>query len=457
LFISLFNFCFQAIPFQRDFQVLVGVEGRTSKIEVVNWNKECSIIYHNNKMSTEEYSKLTIELTKQLSKKEKKDQGIFITPRVIINKLLESVKKHKSDFKRVLEPSCGTGEIIQYINDRWSGIEIDGVEFNTKIYERVHKQPHKPGNAVSYKHGDFMKFTTKRPYDLVVGNPPYVVVQKEAVPSQYEDYIVGRPNLFGLFILHSISMLKSGGILAFIIPKSFLNAAYYSKIRDYMKSVGEILDIVDFEKDNKFIDTQQSTFGIIWRKRGTILQNPPECRFSLKLGEHFMFTEDATALKELFVGSTTLSRLGLSVKTGTVVWNERKPLLTDDKTKTVLIYNSNLTEDNKIVLKDFKNDEKKQYIQMDGQTVPTMVVNRGNGNAAYRLQYALVDGNKPYLIENHLNMIVSNRHTALELSALYRKIEASFRDPRTKQFVEAFLGNNGLSKTELETIFPIYM
>ena len=44
-----------------------------------------------------------------------------------------------------------------------------------------------------------------------------------------------------------------------------------------------------------------------------------------------------------------------------------------------------------------------------------------------------------------------------ELVNLFNKIIQSFENPKTQQFIELFLGNNGLSKTELETIFPIYL
>ena len=47
-----------------------------------------------------------------------------------------------------------------------------------------------------------------------------------------------------------------------------------------------------------------------------------------------------------------------------------------------------------------------------------------------------------------------NRESLLEL---YEKIINIFKNPKTKKFIEMFLGNNGLSKTELETIFPIYL
>jgi hypothetical protein len=121
-----------------------------------------------------------------------------------------------------------------------------------------------------------------------------------------------------------------------------------------------------------------------------------------------------------------------------------------------LIYNSNISKDNKLVVKEFKNDDKKQYINTDGRIDPVLVVNRGNGNSAYKLNYALIETG-PFLIENHLNEIYSPvKMEKKKLMEIYHKIMNSFKHPKTKNFIELFLGNNGLSKTELETIFPIY-
>jgi hypothetical protein len=44
-----------------------------------------------------------------------------------------------------------------------------------------------------------------------------------------------------------------------------------------------------------------------------------------------------------------------------------------------------------------------------------------------------------------------------DLLELYNKIITSFKNPKTQEFIQLFLGNNGLSKTELESVFPIYL
>jgi hypothetical protein len=60
------------------------------------------------------------------------------------------------------------------------------------------------------------------------------------------------------------------------------------------------------------------------------------------------------------------------------------------------------------------------------------------------------------LIENHLNVIYSDKIKGKKLDKILNLILKSFKDKRTQKFIDMFLGNNGLSKTELETIFPIY-
>jgi len=405
-----------------------------------------------------EFSKLTIEITSQLSKSIKKEQGIFITPKTIITKLYDKVKQATADtiIKDVLEPSCGTCEIVKYLDSQLTGATIDAIEQNETIFGRISKEITCTNNALTIIKQDFTTYTTNKQYDLIMGNPPFFVIPKESIPENYEEYMIGRPNIFGLFIVHSMSMLKENGILAFIVPKSFLNSSYYSKIRNYMKSTGKIVNIIDFEKDGGFIDTHQSTFGFIFQKLGRV-DVIDECPFSIKFGENFMFSDDANSLRTMLDGSTTLSKLGLSVKTGNVVWNQRKPLLTSTATSTLLLYNSNITNENTIKILDFANDEKKQYINMDGVNDIVIVVNRGNGNSAYKLNYALVDGSFKYLAENHLNVIYSDRLIGNERKKMFDQIITSFKNPKTEQFTRTFLGNNGLSKTELETVFPIYL
>jgi adenine-specific DNA-methyltransferase len=405
-----------------------------------------------------QHSELTIKVTKGLTKDEKKNFGIFITPKIIFKKLIDSIIDYTNniglDIKRILEPSCGTCEIVNHCDSIFHNVEIIGIEYNKKIYDAIKSLEFK--NNVELIEANFMTYTTDVNFDLITGNPPYFVCKKTDIPKCYHDFCSGRPNIFGIFIIHSLSMLNKGGILAFIIPKSFLNSLYYAPIRNFIKKTCKIINIIDFENDNEFIDTDQSTFGLIIQKLIEPTNQEQECEFSVKLNGNFIFTTSAIILKELFEGSTTLEKMGLKVRTGNVVWNENKEKLTDNSEDTILIYNTNISKDNVLEVKKFKNGEKGQYIKRDGRIDPTLVVNRGNGNSAYKLNYAIITTG-PYLIENHLNEIYSpKKMEKKQLLDIYDRVINSFKNPKTQKFIDQFLGNNGLSKTELETIFPIY-
>jgi len=417
--------------------------------------------------STQQFNNSSILLTKQLSKDVKKSQGIYFTPRSISHQLVTKAVSHLQDTTNIsiLEPSCGSCEIIGAIDSldfSSESVSITGIELNADVYKEI--------TALTFKHptelinADFLSIDIEndKKYDAILGNPPYFVCKKEMVPTKYREYIVGRPNMFGIFILHSLAKLKIGGILAFVIPKSFLNSMYYSKIRNYIKQTCCILAIDDYKTNNDFLDTKQATFGLIIQKfkSETSISDTSisECIYSLSLNGNFIFTPNAEYLKTFFVNSTTIQQLGLAVKTGPIVWNENKDKLTNDDTQTILLYNTNVTNDNKIKLTTFKNGEKTQYIHADGTTEPVIVVNRGNGNASYKFKYALVDRLMPFVVENHLNIIYSPKPMEKsKLINIYKQVIHGFENPKTEKFIEMFFGNNGLSKTELETIVPIYL
>lgn len=414
-----------------------------------------------------QYSNITMEINTLISKEDKKKQGIFITPQNIISSLLDEINTYIVEqniiINDILEPSCGTCEIVSMANSRFNNVTIDAVELNKVIFNKIQDINFKKVNStntINLSNQDFIKYGNLKKYDLIIANPPYVVCKKEDVPKNYKNLCIGRPNLFCIFIIHSLFLLKENGVSAFIIPKSFLNCHYYSLVRNYIKSSCIIVKIINF--DNDFIDTDQQTIGIILHKK----QIETPCNYSITLNDNYIFTTNKCKLDELFQGSTTLEQLGLSVKTGSIVWNENKDILTSDTSKTLLIYNSNITKNNSFNAVDFKKEkkgvavkqEKFQFIDCAGSNEPVICVNRGNGNSAYKLNYALINTKMPFLCENHLNVIYSKEiKDKTNLLQLYDNVIKSFKNPKTLIFINLFCGNNALSKTELHTIFPIYI
>lgn len=391
-----------------------------------------------------EYSENTLDIISKISKIIKKNEGIFITPLSIIKKLIEYIPK--TTINNILEPSFGTCEFIKYIDNYYQNVNIVGVELNKLLFEN--SKTIKFNNNVDLSNENFLTYNKKSNFDLIIGNPPFVVCKRDDIPQQYQNLIYGRPNLFCLFIIHSLELLNDNGILAFVIPKSFLNSFYYDNIRKLLIKTGNILNIVEFNKS--FVDTDQETFGLIFQKTKNLTLN-----FIYNINGCSFFSPN-NKLSELFNNSTTLKNLGLNVKTGNLVWNQHKKELTYDNTKTLLIYNSNIVK-KKLCVKQFTNKDKQQYINIEGYNDIVIVANRGNGNSKYKLNFCIIDIKEKYLVENHLNVIYNNKISKEELMDKFNIIVKSFNNPKTKEFIDIFLGNNGLSKTELENIFPIYL
>jgi adenine-specific DNA-methyltransferase len=406
-------------------------------------------------MGDSNFSDLSKLITKSLTKDEKKKDGIFFTPKSIRNKFIDKIKTLLDANKSydIVEPSCGSCEFIDDILD--SGIMINkvvGVEKNKKIYKYLEER-YERKDEIELRNEDFLEYKDKG--DLFVGNPPYFVITKKNVPKIYEKYFEGRPNIFTLFMIHSLHLLNDKGLICYVIPTSFLNSKYYNLTREYIYNNFIIRDIIIFD-ENDFIDTEQTTLGIIIQKDDTITNKKVINDMYVKMFSNniiFFDIEIKKKIDNILQNSTTLKQLGATVKTGTIVWNEWKEQLVDDNKKKILVYNSNIVN-NKFELKEFKNDEKKQYINTNEyQEGPIIVVNRGNGNAKYNFTYCYLDKkikNNYYLVENHLNMIIGKED-------ILKKAMKSFEDKRTKEFLKLFCGNNGLSKTEIETILPIYI
>jgi adenine-specific DNA-methyltransferase len=298
-------------------------------------------------------------------------------------------------------------------------------------------------------------YETAEKYDLIIGNPPYFVMKKGDVAKEYYPYFEGRPNIFILFLVKSLGLLNNNGILSFVLPKNFLNCVYYDNMRKYLSAHFQILHIVDCAND-KYMETQQETVIFVIKKQSAIDNEA----FLLKIHQYTIFSqrENIVQLKELYRGSKSLSELGYKVSVGSVVWNQCKSILTNDASKTRLIYSSDITG-NELSMKTYANAAKRNFIHRAGIKRPMLVINRGYGVGEYKFHYCLLDGSIEYLVENHLICIESNQAELSneELVASYKKIIQSLQEKRTTDFIQLYFGNNAINTTELNYVLPIYV
>jgi adenine-specific DNA-methyltransferase len=416
------------------------------------------------------FSNLSYNLTKIIKKKEKQDNGIYFTPPKTILRCLDILSKHRATttFNNILEPSCGSCEFIDRIKDCYPMATITGVEYNKTIYENIKNKYDNNSDNIKIVEADFLKTTYNEKYDLIIGNPPYYVIKKADVDKQYYNYFEGRPNIFILFIIKSLSLLTDDGILCFILPKSFLNCLYYNKTRKHIYDNYLILSII--ECDDNYIDTEQPTIIFIIQKNDNTDSRRKNDKYILKhlANDYIIFStcEVIERLNELYINATTLNILNFKVFVGNIVWNENKSLLTDDPLKTRLIYSTDIIN-NSLSIKNYTNNEKKNYINKKGSTESLLVINRGYGVGNYNFEYSLInceftDGLLniiEYLIENHLICIRYEGQAGAdtELIDKYIQIYRSFGDERTIEFIKLYFGNSAINTTELSNILPIYL
>ena len=397
------------------------------------------------------YSDLSISLTRQISKTEKQNNGIYFTPPSTILRNMDILKPYMKNVRRVLEPSCGSCEYITALCSRYSNLDITGIEFNKTIYQSI--QNLATEKTLLYNE-DFLKRQNSGGYDLILGNPPYFVMKKQDVDPMFHDYFDGRPNIFILFIIKSLNLLNENGILSFVLPKNFLNCLYYDKTRKYMNNHFQIIDILECNDD--YIETKQDTIIVIVQKVQE--DNIDNRKFCLSNGDYLILgtPQHIVQLNKLYLNSTTLNKLGFHISVGNVVWNQCKDILTDDSDKTLLIYSSDI-KNKKLVVQKYSNPVKKNYIDKKGDRGQLLVLNRGYGVGKYKFDFCLIDPDCDYLIENHLICIKYTKQIGEEeLMELYRKIITSFDNKKTMGFINLYFGNNAINTTELGEIMPIY-
>lgn len=401
-----------------------------------------------NSVDKPEFSDISRSLTNSITKAEKKTQGIFFTPPETVINMINKVKSLKSSLESILEPSCGSGEFIDYLTKYFTDSKITAIELNNMIFESI---KNKQSNNINLLNEDFIKYTDQNKYDLIIGNPPFYVMKKHEAPNDYHEYFDGRPNIFLLFVIKSLKMLKSDGILSFVLPRNFINCLYYDKTRQFIDKNFKIHFIEDC--DDEYIDTKQDTIIMVVQKK----DNPDNSSFTLKVSDYTIFgtVNNIAKLKTYYNNYKTLNELNFRVNVGNVVWNQCKSILTDDNTKTRLIYSGDIADVDTV--KKYKNSEKKNFIDKDGETGPLLVMNRGYGVGQYKFEYSLININSKYLIENHLICLrYKDGISDNELISKYKKIMKSLSNKKTQEFIMTYFGNNAINTTEINYILPIF-
>ena len=395
----------------------------------------------------EEYTKESIDYLKNTDIKKRKKLGQYFTPKSIRELLLS--KLPKKDNADILDPACGSGEFLLSCKKYFKNPILYGFDIDKKLINIASKLV----KNASIKNFDFLNIDiNKKKYDYIIGNPPYFELKlNEEIKKKYFDIIKGRVNIFSLFIKTGLDLLKDGGYLAYVVPPSMNNGAYFSKLREYIikNSSLEYLHIID-GADN-FHLANQKVMLIILKKTNS----KKSSKYIFKKNGITIFTEDKKFLNNAYENTVSLKDIGYTVKTGSIIWNEHKEKLTNDKNNsTLLIWASNINN-GKIIIGYTKG--KPQYIKNISNDLiiksRVVVVNRITGSSKDINIKAAIVNEKEFVCENHVNVIypLKNANCNYSLEDIFKALQ----DKTNIKVMRLISGNTQISKTELERLLPI--
>lgn len=409
-------------------------------------------------MNAPDFTEATYKYLATANLAKRKETGQYFTPRPIREHLLNQLPRGIKSPK-VLDPGCGTGEFLLSAKNYFKNPILEGWDIDPLVLKAARENI----SCGTLKKCDALLAEKKETFDFVIGNPPYFEFSpSKELRERYSEIIKGRVNIFSLFVKLGLDLLKPGGHLAYVIPPSMNNGAYFSALREYIVKNADITYLKVLQETDLFIDALQMTMVLVLKK------SPNTGKYIFEHNGIKIFSEDYNYLKNKFKGSSSLMDFGFTVKTGRVVWNQNKEKLTNEAKGAIpLIWAHNITPNGlEIPTKNKRSVEKKyQYIKgINPDCGPAIVVNRITGaSKSAKIRAAIVPEGMPFLAENHCNVIFPPK--SLAQSNLFSgplkklpldKILEQLHSGDNLRVMQSITGNTQVSKTELEKLFPLH-
>lgn len=193
----------------------------------------------------------------------RKSLGAYYTPTNVVKKVCE-ITFDKIINKKILDPSCGTGNFLLNLPQNIKGENVYGNDIDLiaiKICRINYALRFNISDKnIIYSHIRQMDFLTKNwefVFDYIVGNPPwgasYSKEYEQYLRNNYKTAKTKHSESFDIFVEKAIKILKRKGILSFVLPQSILNVKSHINIREiiyqntniqYLEYLGEVFSNV---------------------------------------------------------------------------------------------------------------------------------------------------------------------------------------------------------------------
>ncbi len=222
-----------------------------------------------------------------LDRDERKRAGAWYTPGDLAARILErALALASTPVQTACDPFCGGGAFLEAAAAR--GLSCLGVEQDPEVAAACRTAV--PGAEVvagdallAPELGGVDWSARGAGFDMVVGNPPWEVLERSVhAPQLGTDYAAalrrsgfafaggGKLNLFRLALERGFSLLRPGGILAFLVPAGFLRDAGSAPLRHHFLEEGSFEEIWELSSGPELFPTAHRDLPIcaVFVRRG---------------------------------------------------------------------------------------------------------------------------------------------------------------------------------------------
>ena len=174
------------------------------------------------------------------------------------------------------EESVEIAKLSLWLRTAQPNRKLNDLNNNIKCGNSLIDDPAVAGDKAFNWQTEFPSVFAKGGFDVVIGNPPYVVYLKSIIGEKVLGNIIKKydfaeynPNTYALFTDLGLNfLLKQGGYLSYIFPNTWLEGQYFSRMRKgvYSKFVEEIV----YLKDTVFQEVVETVILICKNVNGVI-------------------------------------------------------------------------------------------------------------------------------------------------------------------------------------------
>jgi len=192
------------------------------------------------------------EKSRALGDRARRDAGLYYTPPLIAARVVEIALRHGAPSPgRVLDPCAGAGAFL--VAAARAGLrDLHGLDLDRKALRVARAALALCGASARLRRADALRFTPKRPADLLLSNPPYGHVgearERAFLLGAFPALRGGEIDRYAAFLLRALQLVRPGGTVALLVPDTWMFLSRAGALRKAILDQAEVAALVDLGK-----------------------------------------------------------------------------------------------------------------------------------------------------------------------------------------------------------------